>query len=211
MAVGRLWSSPGTPTSLADPRAQTSLASHWCHRETDSFQQKLLKCPKYCHLKCAPGCGLQHFQLALPRGQRAGHSHGHGHGIPPPDPRMRQDLVWLRSVPAEQMLSVPLNTLASGFQSYKVKPSEQVLAFKSGLITNVMLKPGHALRHPLTENPPLHTSDLARVPECASVPARSALPSVAATFLQKDHSHLTRCLLKWTYAYFLLNSFNSGL
>ena len=87
---------------------------------------------------------------------------------------MCQDLVWLRSVPAEQMLSVPPNTLASGFQSYKVKPSEQVLAFKSGLITNVMLKAGHTLRHPLTENPPLHTSDLARVPECASVPALSS-------------------------------------
>lgn len=40
------------------------------------------------------------------------------------------------------------NTVASSFRSYKIKPSGQVFAFKSVLITNVILKPGHTTMTP---------------------------------------------------------------
>lgn len=50
-----------------------------------------------------------------------------------------------------------------------------------------------------------------RVQSAGGLPLGALPRPLVLTSLQKDHSHLKRCLLKWTYTYLLLNNFNYRL
>lgn len=110
-------------------------------------------------------------------------------------------------VPSSKCAGIRPRYHALGFRSYRTKPSEQRFAFKSVLITNVILK-----RTQNADTLSLRSHHCIQVRVCARVRAgvrlctqqivfnqRALRRPVGLASLQKVNSHWCRCVQRWTH------------